>query len=149
MKKILSVCAVISALTPPAFAEGSEFSVEEVTVYSGASFEVNVPCAEWAVRDFLGSNLSSFNSEVGVISGQAGQKTAIVVLSGERAESDLARVDGVVFHQGKVHSSIRHDGLNGSFIQVTGRKEVQPLALHEVQSFEAYIKSCTPTMALS
>jgi hypothetical protein len=150
MKTILSTCAVAFALSPClAVAEGSEFPLEAVRAYDGASFEVNVPCVERAVRDFLGSDISSFNSEVGVISGQAGPKTAIVILSGELPESDLARVDGVVFHQGEGHSSIRHDGLQGSFMHVTGREEVQPFATYNAQSFEAYIKSCSPTLVMS
>ena len=150
MNKFLTTFAVASALVSPALADENDFPLETVRAYAGASFEVNVPCVERAVRDFLGTDLSKFNSEVGVISGRNGQAEVIVILSGERAESDLAFVEGVVLNRGSESSSINHSGLNGSFMTLSSPNNSNILPVeHNVQNFEAYIQSCRPAMLLS
>ena len=149
MLKTLPSFFIAATMAMPVFADENEFPAETTRSYEGTSFEVNVPCVEQTVQDFLGRNLVDFNSEIGLIFGRNDNSSVLVNLLGERAESDQATVSWFQISTNSAQASINHDGLGGSFIQAIGAKKHQSMALYNIQDFELMLRNCGLVAALS
>ena len=142
--KRLPIAIIFCALSGVAQAE-SLTPFEEAGHHYGDSFQVNVPCAEQAVRDFMGGHPSEFNSEVGLIAALEANTTAIVALHGERAESDLGFVSWIDVSSINGQAHIGLDSLVEAYSYATSTSEIGlESSKMDVEELKAHLQICRP-----
>lgn len=111
--------------------------------YEGSSFEVDVPCAERAVKEYTG-NVQYFNSETGIIYAGNDDIHAFVALEGEKPESDLATVSWIEVATPHSESHINYINLDGPFSNAAYNKGIKIEGQFDARTLEDLLKTCTP-----
>jgi len=147
--KRLPIAIIFCALSGVAQAE-SLTPFEKAGHHYGDSFQVDVPCAEQAVRDFMGGSPSEFNSEVGLITATKDNKTAIVALHGEGPESNEGFVSWLDVSNNDSQAHIGLDSIEGPYISATSDNEagLEPIK-SDVQELKTHLQTCGPQRLMS